>query len=62
MIFSPHTTVGEAAPPRACATLRDLYLGLNELEQLMQLHIHLENNVLLPRAAVLVSEAGIERS
>ena len=50
------------APPRACATLRDLYRGLTELEQLMQLHIHLENNVLFPRAAALVSEAGIERS
>jgi regulator of cell morphogenesis and NO signaling len=50
------------APPRACATLRDLYRGLTELEQLMQLHIHLENNVLFPRAAALGSEAGIERS
>jgi regulator of cell morphogenesis and NO signaling len=40
-------------PARACATLRGLYEGLKELEQLMQLHVHLENNVLFPRAAAL---------
>jgi regulator of cell morphogenesis and NO signaling len=44
-------------PPRACATQRDLYHLLNELEQLTQLHIHLENNILFPRAAALLSEA-----
>ena len=49
-------------PAHACATLQDLYAGLKELEQLMQLHIHLENNVLFPRAAALVAEAGIGRS
>jgi regulator of cell morphogenesis and NO signaling len=40
-------------PSDACATWRALYRGLNELEQLMQLHVHLENNVLIPRAAAL---------
>jgi regulator of cell morphogenesis and NO signaling len=40
-------------PARACATLRSLYQGLKELEQVMQLHVHLENNVLFPRAAAL---------
>jgi len=45
----------------ACATLRGLYRGLKELEQLMRLHVHLENNVLFPRAAALLSEARIER-
>jgi regulator of cell morphogenesis and NO signaling len=44
-------------PPRACATLRDLYRGLKELEQLMQLYVHLENNVLFRRAEALLSEA-----
>ncbi|MGH8638932.1 MAG: hemerythrin domain-containing protein, partial [Burkholderiales bacterium] len=38
-------------PAQACGTLRSLYQGLKELEQLMQLHVHLENNVLFPRAA-----------
>jgi regulator of cell morphogenesis and NO signaling len=44
-------------PAQACATLRSLYRGLQELEQLMQLHVHLENNVLFPRAAALLSDA-----
>ena len=44
-------------PSHACATLHRLYRGLTELEQLMQLHVHLENNVLFPRAAALLSEA-----
>lgn len=46
-------------PPQACATLRSLYQGLKELEQLMQLHVHLENNVLFPRAATLLSGARL---
>ena len=49
-------------PASACATLRDLYRGLKELEQLMQLHVHLENSLLFPRADALVAEAGSERS
>jgi len=49
-------------PAHACATLRGLNRALEELEQLMQLHVHLENNVLFPRAAALLREAGIERS
>ena len=49
-------------PPRACTTVRALYRGLHELEQFMQLHSHLENNVLFPRAAALLSAARIERS
>jgi iron-sulfur cluster repair protein YtfE (RIC family) len=42
--------------------LRQELPRLSKLEQLMQLHIHLEHNVLSPRAAALVPEAGIERS
>jgi regulator of cell morphogenesis and NO signaling len=39
------------APPQwACATFRALYHGLAELEASMHLHVHLENNVLFPRA------------
>jgi regulator of cell morphogenesis and NO signaling len=49
-------------PTDACATVRGLYQGLEELDKLMQLHIHLENNVLFPRAAALLPGAGIERS
>jgi len=37
-------------PAGACATWRALYLGLAELEADLHRHIHLENNVLFPRA------------
>jgi regulator of cell morphogenesis and NO signaling len=38
------------APADACPTWRALYLGLDELERELMEHIHLENNVLFPRA------------
>ena len=38
-------------PPEACATWDALYLSLAELERELMQHIHLENNVLFPRAA-----------
>lgn len=37
-------------PPEACATWRALYAGLAKLEADLMEHIHLENNVLFPRA------------
>ncbi|HTX37217.1 MAG TPA: iron-sulfur cluster repair di-iron protein [Bryobacteraceae bacterium] len=40
-------------PPYACATVRALYDGLKSLEQDLHLHIHLENNILFPRAIAL---------
>ncbi|MAG31432.1 MAG: iron-sulfur cluster repair di-iron protein [Deltaproteobacteria bacterium] len=39
-----------AAPAEACGTWRALYLGLVELESELMQHIHLENNILFPRA------------
>lgn len=42
---------GDLQPPSAaCATWRALYAGLNQLEAELMEHIHLENNVLFPRA------------
>jgi regulator of cell morphogenesis and NO signaling len=38
------------APDWACQTFRALYHGLAELEAQMHVHVHLENNVLFPRA------------
>ncbi len=38
------------APAEACATWRALYDGLERLERELMTHIHLENNVLFPRA------------
>ncbi len=37
-------------PPEACTTWRALYQGLAELEREVMQHVHLENNVLFPRA------------
>jgi regulator of cell morphogenesis and NO signaling len=38
------------APSWACQTFRGLYEGLSELEASTHVHVHLENNVLFPRA------------
>ena len=46
------------APEWACATFRALYQGLQELEEAMHVHVHLENNVLFPRAMKLARHAG----
>jgi regulator of cell morphogenesis and NO signaling len=46
-------TDGYAAPEWACETFRALYHGLSELEAAMHVHVHLENNILFPRALAL---------
>lgn len=38
------------APPEACATWRALYNSLAELERALMEHIHIENNMVFPRA------------
>jgi regulator of cell morphogenesis and NO signaling len=43
-------TDGYEVPAWGCATVRALYYGLAELESEMHVHVHLENNVLFPRA------------
>lgn len=43
-------STGYEPPPEACATWRALYAALHELERELMQHIHLENNVLFPRA------------
>lgn len=40
-------------PEWACPTFRGLYQGLSQLEHRMRLHLHLENDVLFPRALAL---------
>ena len=50
---------GDYGPPVwACATVRALYFGLSELEAAMHVHVHLENNILFPRALALTVTAG----
>ena len=43
-------TDGYVAPEGACNTWRALWAGLKDLESEMHMHIHLENNILFPRA------------
>jgi len=45
-------------PPDACNTYRTLYQALGEFEADMKQHVHLENNILFPRALALEAEAG----
>jgi len=49
-------TDGFTPPTGACTTWKALWHGLESLERTMHQHIHLENNVLFPRA--LLSETG----
>ena len=42
-----------ALPPEACPTYRALYQGLEEFERDLHVHVHLENNILFPRALAL---------
>ncbi|HEY7389107.1 MAG TPA: iron-sulfur cluster repair di-iron protein [Bryobacteraceae bacterium] len=40
-------------PADACGTFRALYAGLEEFERDLKRHVHLENNILFPRATKL---------
>jgi regulator of cell morphogenesis and NO signaling len=51
--FIRETTDGYAPPEWACPTFRGLYYGLAQLETDMHVHVHLENNILFPRALQL---------
>lgn len=44
-------TGGYVPPEGACNTFRGLYHGLEAFEAALHAHIHLENNILFPRAA-----------
>jgi len=50
--------VVEKSPPDACASYRTLYQALAEFETDLHQHIHLETNILFPRAIEM--EQGIE--
>ena len=51
-------TDGYVAPFWACQTFHALYDGLAELETAMHVHVHLENNILFPRALALTGVAA----
>ena len=44
-------------PPDACASYQRLYAELREFEADLHQHVHLENNVLFPRAVALENES-----
>ena len=46
-------TDGYTTPPEACNTFKALYAKLEEFEQDLHQHIHLENNILFPKAIKL---------
>lgn len=49
---------GFAAPADACPTYRALYQGLEDFERDLHQHIHLENNILFPRALEMERKEG----
>ena len=63
ILMADHESAGEAlqairrlssdftVPADGCGSFRALYQGLKEIEQDLHQHIHLENNILFPRAA-----------
>jgi regulator of cell morphogenesis and NO signaling len=52
-------TGGYAVPSDGCNTYRAAMSALADLEADMHAHVHKENNILFPRAARLVAEAGV---
>jgi regulator of cell morphogenesis and NO signaling len=50
-------TGGYTAPAEACVSYQTLYKALQEFEADLHQHIHLENNILFPRAIQLESQA-----
>lgn len=46
-------STGYRTPPGACKSYREVYRSLEEFEANMHAHVHLENNILFPRAIEL---------
>ncbi len=51
-------TSGYAAPADACTTYRVCFQELEEFERDLHEHVHLENNILFPKAARIEGEVG----
>jgi regulator of cell morphogenesis and NO signaling len=54
------TAQGYVVPSDACPSYRALYQALVEFEADLHQHIHLENNILFPRAVALEEQAAPE--
>jgi regulator of cell morphogenesis and NO signaling len=71
MMMTEHDTAGEVlremrqltnnftTPPDACISFQTLYQALEAFEADLHQHIHLENNILFPRAVEMESAAGV---
>lgn len=71
MMENEHEAVGElymeieklsnqfTPPADACNTFKALYATLKEFEDDLFLHIHLENNILFPKAAIMEKELNV---
>ena len=46
-------STGYQTPAEACESYREVYRSLEEFEANMHAHVHLENNILFPRAVEL---------
>jgi regulator of cell morphogenesis and NO signaling len=53
-----HSTAEYRVPEWGCATLRAFYGALAQLEVDMHVHVHLENNILFPRAIERVRDSS----
>jgi regulator of cell morphogenesis and NO signaling len=53
-------TGGYVTPPDACISFQTLYQALQEFETDLHQHIHLENNILFPRAIEMETAAEFE--
>ena len=74
MMMTEHETAGEllvelrratsgyTVPADACASFQTLYQALAAFEADLHQHIHLENNILFPRAVEMESQAAPERT
>ena len=51
-------TNGYVVPPDGCISFQSLYQALQEFEADLHQHIHLENNILFPRAVEMESATG----
>ncbi|WP_311196080.1 hemerythrin domain-containing protein [Antarcticibacterium sp. 1MA-6-2] len=49
-------------PPGACNTYRAFYAKLEEFEQDLHQHVHLENNILFPKAIALGKEFSLREA
>lgn len=49
-----------AVPPDVCTTFRAMYQGLEDFERDLHKHVHLENNILFPRALRMEKENAAE--